>query len=344
MLYISDFFTRHKEAVSNQLELLANHKSGKIIAATRFMGQRALHKNDRKDGIYIVPPLLYPMTLALVLMSSRSPVHIFEEESFRWKRFLLNMSGRPLYVSLYRRPEAHHINYLRTYKYLKKIFVELPVHKEQLVSQGFSPEVIGITPTPSKVVRKMSRKKFDQNNINIVFASWNNSENNALYDRGVIYLLDLLVKNPEYSLTIPLRDSKTAEFWDIARDKGVANRVKLLSINRPEELELLFDESDFVSFVAQDRVVKDVPNSLIDGLSYGKPVIISDVLDFWTVVNEQAIGYTIKTGAMPKRLKVTGEEYAAMSKRAYAYSERHTPTLYQSASTNYEETNENSHH
>jgi hypothetical protein len=338
MLYISDFFTRHKEAVSNQLELLAQHKSGKIIAATRFMGQKALHKNERKDGIYIFPPLLYPIALALVLMSSRSPVHTFEEESFRWKRFFLNASGRPLYVSLYRRPEAHHLPYLRTYKNLKKIFVELPIHKEYLVSQGFSPEVIEITPTPSKVVRKKSTKNFNQNNINIVFASWNNSENNALHDRGVIYLLDLLVKNPEYSLTIPLRDSKTAEFWEIARAKGVTERVKLLIINKPEDLEALFDESDFVSFVAQDRIAKDVPNSLIDGLSYGKPVIISDVLDFWTIVEKQAIGYTIKSGTKPRRLEVTSEEYAAMSRRAYAYSKRHMPTIYQSTGTNYEET------
>jgi hypothetical protein len=154
----------------------------------------------------------------------------------------------------------------------------------------------------------------------------------------VVYLLDLLVKNPECSLTIPLRDTKTAEFWEIAHHKGVSDRVKLITINRPEELDTLFDNSDFVSFVAQDRVAKDVPNSLIDGLSYGKPVIISDVLDFWTVVDEHAIGYTIKSGTKAKRLKVTGEEYAAMSKRAYAYSKRHIPAIYQGAGTNYEET------
>ncbi len=70
MLFVSDFFTRHKEAVSNQLELLAEKQSGKIIAATRFMGQRALHKDDTRDGIFVVPSFTYPIILAAMMVLS----------------------------------------------------------------------------------------------------------------------------------------------------------------------------------------------------------------------------------------------------------------------------------
>lgn len=335
-MYVSDFFTRHKEAVSNQLELLAKHKSGKIIAATRFMGQKAFHKSELKDGIIIVPPLLYPIALTISLLSSRSPVHTFEEESFMWKKFLFNISGRPLYVSLYRRPESAHLDYLRKYKNLKKIFVELPIHKDRLIDNGFDADLIEVTPTPSKIVRKRSQKTFNPNKVNVVFASWNNSEDNALQDRGVLYLLDLLAENPTYSLTIPLRDSKTDEFWEIAKNKKVADRVNLVEIASPVELMEMFDRSDFVAFAAQDRVVKDVPNSLIDGLVYGKPVIISDVLDFWTVVDEHDIGYVVKAGTKPKAMNITADDYLSMSERAYKYSARHTPAVYQVSGTNYE--------
>ncbi len=337
MLYVSDFFTRYKEAVSNQLELLSLHKSGKIIAATRFMNQKALLKNELKDGIVVVPPYLYPAMLAVMLFSSRRPVHSFEEESFAWKKILLNASRRPLYVSLYRRPDIAHISHLRGYKHLKKIFVELPVHKELLISHGFEPSTIAVTNTPSKVLRKKSKKAFNPKDINVVFASWNNSEPNALHDRGLLYLLDLLVKNPEFSLTIPLRDKKTEEFLQIAQQKGVINRVHLIEIENSAQLEAMFHAADFVAFVAQSRVVKDVPNSLIDGLAYGKPVFISDTLDFWTIIQENHLGYVVKTGTQPKRLKITEEEYGAMSKRAYAYSKRHTPEVYRVAATAYEE-------
>lgn len=251
------------------------------------------------------------------------------------------MSGKPLYVSLYRRPEEQHIPYLRSYKNLKKIFVELPEHKELLVAKGFSPNTIEVTPTPAKILRKKSKKEFSPRNINIVFASWNNSEQNALHDRGLIFLLDFLAINPEYSLTIPLRDSKTNEFLNLARAKDVADRVELLTISSTSELENIFDQADFVCFIAQNRIVKDVPNSLIDGLAYGKPVIVSDELDFWKTVNKHDIGYVIKSGTNPERLKVDRESYVAMSNRAYTYSERHTPTAYQMAATNYGEIHEN---
>lgn len=341
MLYVSDFFTRHKEAVSNQLELLASHKSGQIVAATRFMNQKAFSRSELKDGIYIVPPFLYPAALAISLLTSRTPVHVFEEESFGWKRFLLNLSGRPLYISLYRRPEIEHIEHLRKYKHLKKIFVELPVHKELLIGHGFDANRIALTSTPSKLSRRRSSKQFDPSDVNIVFASWNTSEANALHDRGVLYLIDLLAKNPEYSVTIPLRDSHTDELWQAAKSKGVANRINLLDISNTKELEEMFDRCDFVAFVAQDRVVKDVPNSIIDGLVYGKPAIVSDVLDFCTVVAQNRIGYVIKAGERPSRMKITAEAYRDMSERAYKYSARHTPAKYKQSSTTYGVPNEN---
>ena len=35
MLIINDFFVRYKEAISNQMELIAKNNDGKIISATR---------------------------------------------------------------------------------------------------------------------------------------------------------------------------------------------------------------------------------------------------------------------------------------------------------------------
>src|SRR6185312_2494179 len=131
---------------------------------------------------------------------------------FPWKRFLFNMSRRPLYVSLYRRPEKEHVTYLHSYRHLKGIFVELDVHKIALVEAGFEPEKISVTPTPAKLQRRKSNKQYNPKSINIAFASWNNSEENALYNRGLIYLLDLMVENPELHLSIALRDSDTGEF------------------------------------------------------------------------------------------------------------------------------------
>ena len=58
-------------------------------------------------------------------------------------------------------------------------------------------------------------------------------------------MLELLKENPNYTLTIPLRDNDTETFNMIAKRIGVSDRVKLLEIhNNTEILTQLFDDSD----------------------------------------------------------------------------------------------------
>src|SRR5262245_15912575 len=121
MLFVCDFFTRHKEAVSNQIELLATHSSGTVLAATRFMKQRPLQKSELSARIIILPAWLYNATLPLVLALSNRPVHYFEEEPSAWKRFLFNLRKRRLYVSMYRRPDKEYAAHVANYKHLQQL-------------------------------------------------------------------------------------------------------------------------------------------------------------------------------------------------------------------------------
>lgn len=126
-----------------------------------------------------------------------------------------------------------------------------------------------------------------------------------------------------------MRDNDTKNFNAIAKEKGVYDRVKLLEIhNNTQILTQLFDDSDFVAFVPQKRVVKDVPNSLIDGLVRGKPVIISDVIDFSQEVKQYGIGIVIPIGEKAKRINIDKETYRELSERAYEYSERNSNENY----------------
>ena len=292
MLIINDFFVRYKEAVSNQMESISKSNNGKIISATRFMGQKALQEEDKKDNIYVYSPVRYYLeTIKAILNSKDERVHVFEEEPCLWKRILFNKSGNPLYVSMYRRPTKEYAEHLKKYNNLRKVFVELPAHKKILIENGIEEEKVDVTPTPSKIPRKKSDKRYDPDNVNILFASWNNKEGDAVRERGLEFILKLLKENPNFTLTIPLRDNDTESFEKIAKELGVWDRVSLLEIhNDTERLIELFDNSDFVAFVPQKRIVKDVPNSLIDGIVRGKPVIISDVIDFSGVVNNENIG------------------------------------------------------
>lgn len=330
MLVINDFFVRYKEAVSNQMELISKANNAKIISATRFMGQQAMQKEDIEDDIYVYSPMKYIFqAIKETYKAKRESVHVFEEEPCLWKRVLFNKTGNPLYVSMYRRPTEKYSKHLKKYKNLKKVFVELPQHKQLLVEYGIDEKKIEVTPTPSKIERKKSNKEYNTDNVNILFASWNNKEGNAIKERGLEYLLELLKENPNYTLTIPLRDNDTKNFITIAKEKGVYDRVKLLEIhNNIQTLTQLFDDSDFVAFVPQKRIVKDVPNSLIDGLVRGKPVLISDVIDFSQEVKQYRIGIVVPGGEKAKKINIDKETYIKLSERAYEYSERNSNEHY----------------
>lgn len=330
MLVINDFFVRYKEAVSNQMELIAKANKGKIVSATRFMGQQAMQQEDMKDDIYVYSPLEYIFQAVKETYKAKNEkIHIFEEEPCLWKRILFNKTGNPLYISMYRRPTKNYAKHLKKYKNLKKVFVELPQHKKLLMDYGIEKEKIEVTPTPSKIERKKSQKKYDPNNVNILFASWNNKEGNAIRERGLEYLLELLKENPNYTLTIPLRDNDIETFNMIAKRIGVSDRVKLLEIhNNTETLTQLFDDSDFVAFVPQKRIVKDVPNSLIDGIVRGKPIIISDVIDFSQEVKKYGIGIVVPGGEKAKKMMIDENTYTELSNRAYEYSARNSNKNY----------------
>lgn len=110
--------------------------------------------------------------------------------------------------------------------------------------------------------------------------------------------------------------------------RDLNNRVKLIDVETDEELEKLFENTDFVAFPAQKRIVKDVPNSLIDGLCKGKPIIISDILNFSNVVEKNNIGFVIKDGSLDLNLNLSIEEYEKLSTGAYEYSKVHSKENY----------------
>jgi hypothetical protein len=245
------------------------------------------------------------------------------------------MRKRPLFISMYRRPTAEYARHLKKYRNLKKVFVELDSHRDILIREGISPELVAVSHPPAKIPRARSSKTYDPKDVVIVFASWNNKEKNALHERGLLYLLDLLTVNPQLKLEIPLRDSKINEFQNEVETRGLASRVTLLDINSAQELIEMYDRADLVAFVPQARISKDVPNSLLDGLMRGKPVLISTAIDFHHIVEKYALGKVIPVGVSTGAFHLGAHEYQKLSDNAYKYTERHTPEKYLSISKHY---------
>lgn len=82
------------------------------------MGQKEMQEEDINDNIFIYSPLNYIInSIRIVIKSSKDEkIHIFEEEPCFWKRWLLNKTKNPLYVSMYRRPNNKYIKHLKNIK------------------------------------------------------------------------------------------------------------------------------------------------------------------------------------------------------------------------------------
>ena len=102
-----------------------------------------------------------------------------------------------------------------------------------------------------------------------------------------------------------------------------------VGVNETEyDFGTIFDEADFVAFLPQKRIVKDVPNSLIDGLVRGKPVVLTNIIDFSNIVKKEKIGYVLGVGETIRKVRISIVEYTAMSEIAYKYSIIHSPENY----------------
>lgn len=327
MLIINDFFKRSKEAVSNQMEYLLQETGGKIVTATRFMNQKPFRKEDRKDKIFIYPPFIYYFLLFFYVIFSKDDIHIFEEEPSLYKRIICNISGKKVYISMYREPYLKYTQHLKKYKKLSGVFVEDDYHKQKLIEYGINQFLIHVSYTPAKIPRKQNNKPIDLSHVNLLFASWNNAEGNPLRERGLIYLLDLLVLNPNFYLTVLLRDNKTKKFVEEIEKRSLENKVRILNVNEKELIEE-FDNCDFVVYPIQKKLTKDIPNSLIDGISRGKPVILSTIFGFSRTVQKENIGYIIEPNTNPIKFNFQEDEYYVMSKRAFLVSKKYTKDLY----------------
>ena len=228
---------------------------------------------------------------------------------------------------MYREPYHEYAEHLKKYKNLSGIFVESDYHKEKLIQYGFKKSLVHVSYTPAKVPRKSNEKKIDLSHINLLFASWNNAEGDPLAERGLIYLLDLLVINENFYLTVLLRDDRTAKFIEEVKNRKLESKVKLLDVNEKELVEE-FDKCDFVVYPIQKKLTKDIPNSLIDGISRGKPVILSTIFGFSKIVTSEKIGYIIEPNTRPIKFNIQEKEYYSMSKKAFDVSEKYTKDLY----------------
>lgn len=287
MIYLSNFFARKIEAISRQIEEVRTNKKDPIISCCYFLEQRPLSLNDIKDNIWVFPRWLYPFVAFLIVVFSRSDIHLFEDELSFWRLFACNLKKRNIYISLFKGINANLIGYLNKVKYIKAIIVEDEISRKVVINHLKSRKIRVFLKHPPSLWKSKNMQLFYGQRL--LFASWNGGDVKSLKERGIYDLLRL-VKDTLCTCVIILRDRQTTEISRIIKKLRIEHRIKLILPKNFRQLRQEFEKTNYVVVIPRKPVMKHVPNSIIDGLSLGKPCIISGCLRFSKTVRKQKIG------------------------------------------------------
>ena len=292
MIYLINFFARKIEAVSRQVELARKTSRDPIITCCYLLNQKPLRLKDIKDNIWIFPPWLYPIVTFIIVSLTKCDIHLFEDEPSWWRKVALNLRKRKIYVSLFKDINPKLIRFLNQIKNLKSVSVEEEVSKkfvEKLLKNKSIPVFLIYPPPLWKSTDKKTTPKFGRHYL---MASWNGGSLRSLRERGVVDLLNI-TKLTSGTCTIILRDSHVDQLVKILDKMRIKNKVNLILPKNFNQLKKEFLKANYVVNIPQKPTIKHTPNSLIDGIAIGKPVIISNCLRFSDTVKDKRIGIVL---------------------------------------------------
>lgn len=326
MIYVCNFYAHQREGVSNQIELLRKHVDGYLFAAGIFLNQQHLLFEDVCQKRLILPEAEFARMLPNFIKSlpRHESIHYFSEEPESDKLEIFNSMPNDLYISVYRRPTKEYALFLKQFKNLIRIYVELDSHRNILSKFGINPDNIIVSNPPSMLERSFTVREF---NYKFLFASWNGGSLDSLSERGLIAILDFLESSADSVCNVLLRDDEVNLYKKIIRKRRLDGRVILSNINSYDDLYKAFVETDVVLFLMQKKVTKDVPNSIIDGFALGKPVLMTDVVDLANNVIDNNMGWVINPGGAID-IKIIKSTYEEKSSNAFEYSEKLSPFNY----------------
>lgn len=133
---------------------------------------------------------------------------------------------------------------------------------------------------------------FDKNKpLKIIIASapWTR---NQIKSKGIINLLQL-IKSENIELTLVLRGHFEKEIRELIRNFNAEESVQI--INGKIDVPGLMKQHHVVVLLSEESaIVKSYPHSLVEGLSVGIPVVVSDTIAMADMVRENGLGEVVR--------------------------------------------------
>jgi len=275
------------EAISQEIQTLHAHILSLGLSTSVFESS----KNDRSNALNFILNLLKHWDFARKLRACDSIVHVFATSRMRFFDLLFKGVKKKIItlIDSDNLTEKHVRRFINNYSFL---VTESNSDYERILMLGGTPEKVVLIPPFSKFENDYNpvnnAPAFCNNTINILMASMP-FHCGEIERRGIDIIFDVAIKfknNVEFTL-LCRNQSNYTEIKKILSNRKISNirLIKPESVNVKKELE--YSHGMIYPFRYN---VKSNPNSLLESLSMGRPVFVSNIIGLSKIIKVENCG------------------------------------------------------
>jgi glycosyltransferase involved in cell wall biosynthesis len=176
-------------------------------------------------------------------------------------------------------------------KKIKKIIVESQYHYDQLTSLGIDEQKIKLIYPPADL--KKYHYQETTGKFKVLYASCPTREED-FEKRGIFLLLEYAKENPEIIFNLAWRKGAYKEICELLDKHKMENIIVKDEIIKDINVTYGDNHCTIIPYTKFDDFLKLVPNSAIESLAAGKPLLVSNKTELAKMINEHKCGLSFE--------------------------------------------------
>lgn len=276
------------EAVSKEIFSLADNFPGSWICAVNRHLRFTVSLRRRVIGFH---PRLQLLARLFVKASERrfDISHLYGQPS-GWP-FSCEVGRRPIVLTIATESGEPNVVF---WEKCEKIIVQTPGYRQAVLDHGIDPDKVELMFAPVDLTRFSQQKPRQLSGVPVVLFATSPRESKELHGRGVPLLLDAATELPHSLFRLLFRKwrSENTAYEEMRQVLLKEPRANVeLELRNVTDMSCEYKNADFtvIPFTHRDAG-KPCPNSMVEGMACGLPVLISERSPMAEFVRENACG------------------------------------------------------
>ena len=318
------------EAISKEVQLLATHFANQKNTTTHIHdlhldGLKNIKKTHSHTSFHFAYyPLLFPATIIQCKKSNIN--HIYTSLGDLPYLPLLstinpNTTILTAAASCNEKKIKSRISYL---KKIKKIIIETKHHQQILLNLGISQNQIKLIYPPVNLNTFTYQAPPKNQPFTILYASCPTRKED-FQKRGIYLLIETAKQLPHIQFLLLWRNSAHKEIIDLLKKENLQNITITNEIIQNMDLYYAKTHCTIIPYTIQDDFLKLIPNSAIESLAAGKPVLASTKTEIAQIITKEQSGLSFEPTpeSVIKAIQQIKENYTVYHKRCTSIAKKY---------------------